>query len=362
MLTRSLATPLPRESNLVMQNSTSFISKACDWWLAGLSRPWSSLAAKRGSKRTVLSFNSDGEFYDQSGRLFDGASLNVLADSAEICLLVPSDLTMSRALSEQHKGLSLAAIAEQLLPFCAAELIYVWDDDGQTVHVAVADEMRVATQALLSHGVSLNSLAFLVHDESGEERLCVTYEVSVLQGEQASREHIGQDESKLKSSRIRAFSIALIPLIFCLIVSALSHYWLSKQEQELSNIETAYNELISEQTSNIAQPILTIEGLSSRLSVRQAEGLSADRLHDDLTSMARNISESTELSQLIVSPAEIIIDASASSGSELQAQLDESKLFESTEFVSSISQNNNGESERFRLKLQRKSTKEQGGR
>ncbi len=318
------------------------------------------MVAKRGSERIVLSFNSDGEFYDQSGQLLDGASLSGLTHSTETCLLVPDDLVMSRTISEQHKGLSLATIAEQLLPFSAAELVYVLDDDGQTIHVAVAEEMRVAHQALLSHGVSLDSLAFLARDKSGEERLCVTNEVSSLLGDQAHNERIGQAENKLKSTQIRALVIALTPLIFCLMVSALSHYWLSEQKQALSNLETAYSGLVGDQTSNNAQSFLTIDDLSSRVSLRQAEGLSADKLHEDLTSMARNISESTELSQLIVSPAEIILDASASSGSELQAQLDESKLFESTEFVSSISQNNNGESERFRLKLLRKSTKEQG--
>lgn len=320
------------------------------------------MAAKRAVKRTVLSFSSDGEFYDQSGQLLDGARLSGLADNSEVCLLVPSELTMSRALNQQHKGLSPANIAEQILPFSAAELIYVLDDDEQKVHVAVAAEMHVAHQALLAHGVKLSGLAFLAEDNSGQERLCVTQELSSFLVDQASNEHNDQAENKLKPIQIRAFFLALTPLIICLIVSAVSSYWLSEQKQELSRLNAAYSELVGDQTRNQAQLFLPIEDLSSRLSLRQAEGLSAERLREDLRSMARNISESAELSQLIISPAEIILDASAKSASELQAQLDESKVFESTEFVSSISQSKDGESERFRLKLQRKSAMRPGER
>lgn len=345
-----------------MQYSSSFISKACDWWLAGLSRPWAAIRANRAAKQTVLSYNADGEFYELSGQLLNRARLTGLANKTEICLLVPRELTMSRALNNQQKGISLATIAEQLLPFSATELVYVLDEDAQMVHVAVAEEMRGAQQALLSHGVNLCGLAFFAEDKSGQEHLCVTRELGSLLGDEISNERMGHAADKSKAIQARAFALALTPLILCLVASALISYWLSEQRQELSRLEKAYTELLGDESSKKAHSFLDIEELSSRLSLRRAEALSAQTLRWDLTSMARNIGESTEVSQLIISPSEIILDASAESGSELQAQLEESKLFASTEFISSISQSNNGESERFRLKLRRKSVNGQGGR
>jgi len=238
---------------------------------------------------------------------------------------------MSKRITESQKGVPLGELAEEVLPFKQHELVLARDSGETTLLAVLKSDMSADVELAQEQGARALSVAF---DLDGQ----LIFTGGVLLDELLeSAPRNGQTIMHLKTKMITAFVILGIFGLGFAINKALS----VETERQIK----LRQELRQLQSHIDATQLVSEKAISERIKIRSATDLS-----ETLSSLTSSLTDTTVLSQVILSGDELIIDARSDSATQVQAQLDASGAFAMTEFVSSISRNVADGSERFRLK------------
>jgi uncharacterized protein VirK/YbjX len=120
----------------------------------------------------------------------------------------------------------------------------------------------------------------------------------------------------------------------------------------LSHSESQKSKALAEQLSQLRQQVSDeqVNGVATESIKPLIETRDAEQIIVTLTSIAESLPEAAMVDQLILSGNELVIDASAVSATQVQANLDSSGAFEASEFITTISRSASDDRERFRLK------------
>jgi len=313
-----------------MPSTNTTIRRFFSWWMQGLMSPLENLAPKVVSRiaskakyaPTILSSNG-ANLVDLRGVVMRESDISKLKNFDGVYLLAPESKVMSRHISDAQRGLPLSRIAEEVLPFDASELFFASDSKEEHLYTIVRSELSSQIDTIEAHGLSILGVAF----NNSAEPVFFNFpeEISLV--------------SRSRSIKLWSSSALLFSLLPIAAIIFLSH--LEEKKQSVLNDELA------QLRQQLARTPSMIDGsLEAQLEIRDAANI-----RSTLTSVAQALTESAQLDQLILTIDELVLDASASSASQVQANLDGSGAFESSEFVTSISRNNNDALERFRLKL-----------
>ncbi|MFT5610080.1 MAG: hypothetical protein ACI9LU_000572 [Polaribacter sp.] len=317
-----------------MAQTQSTISRFLSWWQTGLAAPFAQ------AQSTLVVRVIDGVVCDLNGLDFnDSTSVQKtgLMKSNRAALLVPPESVLTKAVTESQKGLPLNAVVAEALPFELDELICSFDHAQENIICVLKADLSEPQKALDAHGFDDVGTAFAIGSGAGESYLILE----------------NNDEFECQKSVIPQPWFLALSAVICLllIVSSLGFIYLSKSEgvrhaQLNASITTLRSQLPDGQFDSV---------LLSSMTVRDAESVASL-----LESLASQLSASTVIDQLILSEGELLIDASAASASELLSNMEQSSVYESSGFVSSISRNtainstvlNSEQSrqERFRIK------------
>ena len=301
-----------------MSNTVNAAFRFFAWWKQGLLNP----LPNARSVKTVLSVLDD-VLCDATGQALTASEIDYCKKGADIYLLAPTEQVMSRRISDAQHGLPLSDIAEEVLPFDASELIVTLSVDQEYIYSIVKSELSDQLSVLTSNDLICCGIAFDV----------VGPFVFAQQ----------RGDSRGSNKRAQITLLATIVLMFSgLVVGSLyvphsegqKRQGLSQQLKQLT-LETAGMNLGNGQAGSV---------------VAQIELRGAERVALALTSVSGALTEATIVDQLILSGNELLLDASAESATQVQANLEASGAFKSTEFVTTISRSPGQEYERFRLK------------
>ena len=317
-----------------MAHTQFTIARFLSWWQTGLAAPFAQ------AQSTLIVRVIGGVVCDSNGLdLNDSPRVKKasLMKSNRVALLVPPESALTKAVTESQKGLPLNAVVAEALPFKLDELICSFDHAQENIICVLKTDLSESQKTLDACGFDDVATAFTTGCGEDEDYLIL--------------KNYDQVES-LKSVIARPWFLALSAVICLpLIVSSFGFSYLSKSEGAR---HTQLNASITALSSQLPDGQFDSELLSS-VTLRDAESVVSL-----LKSLASQLSASTVIGQLILSEGELLIDASAASASELLSNMEQSSVFESTGFVSSISRNtainstvlNSEQSrqERFRIK------------
>lgn len=272
------------------------------------------------AKATIL--RVDGHrFSDVDGKQLDDSEIEDFKQGRDIYLLAPPEKVMSKKISDSQKGLPLATVAEEVLPFEAHELFIASDRRQENIHTIVRSALSVQRQEVEANGIPLAGIAF---DDGGAF-------VFAAQGGESPTEN-------QKAAKFFVLSLLILLPLLVATFGLLSHFEGRRQASlidELTRLEAQLE----------AGPILSVNALAKQANMRGATDILSL-----LTPLADALTEKVVLDQLIISDNELLIDASAQSATQVLANIDASGVFESSEFVTSISRSTTSKLERFRLK------------
>ena len=283
--------------------------------------PLESVIGRASSERRVLMVTAESGLIDLAGRKLNESDISGFK-SADVYLLAPSDKVLSKRITDSQKGLPLAQIAEEVLPFSASELVFASSANQENIYTIVRAEISAQKAAIEAQGLRLVGVAFSDGDEF------------VYTNQFAQEPAIAK-----RVSKVWLASALLASLIIVAGVAFLFHLETQKQNQ------------LREELAQLQQQLDASPSNSTGLAATQVEMRDAAEVASTLKSLANSLTESTELDQLILTSDELVLDASSNSATQVQANLDQSAEFGSSEFVTSISRSANDASERFRLKL-----------
>ncbi len=292
------------------------------WWKQGLLSP----LPKAEVVRVVLTV-VDNVVCDSAGQTLNQGEIDQLGKSADLYLFVAPEKVMSRRIFDAQKGLSLSAIAEEVLPFDASELIVALDvaqgDDQDQLHCIVRSELVEPLSICKVSGLVCSGVAFDVSEQRLFARL--------------------DDQPLVSEAKIPKYSLlALLLLVIGLLISTA---YLSRSESQKSKALASQLSQLREQVHGAQADGVTTKSIKQLIETRDAEQIIAT-----LTAIAESLPEAAIVDQLILSDNELVIDANAVSATQVQANLDSSGAFEASEFISTISRSASDDRERFRLK------------
>lgn len=292
------------------------------WWKQGLLSP----LPKADVIRVVLTV-VDGVVCDSAGQALNQGEIDQLGKSADLYLFVAPEKVMSRRIFDEQKGLPLSAIAEEVLPFNASELIVALDvaqgDDQDQLHCIVRSELVEPLSICKVSGLVCSGVAFDVSEQRLFARL--------------------DDQPLVSEAKIPKYSLlALLLLVIGLLISSA---YLSHSESQKSKALTGQLSQLREQVSGEQVNGAVTKSIKQAIQTREAE-----QIITTLTAIAESLPEAAIVDQLILSGNELVIDANAVSATQVQANLDSSGAFEASEFITTISRSANDDRERFRLK------------
>lgn len=302
------------------------------WWKRGLLSPLPKVEAIRVAVTLI-----DDVVCDTAGQALSQSDIEQLVKDADAYLMLSPENVMSRGISDAQKGLPLSDIAEEVLPFDASELIITsalsQADKQEQLHCVVRSELFDPLSVCKASGVICCGVAF----DLPEQRLFARLD----------------DQPLARAPRISKYwGVALVLLVLGLLAS--SAY--------LSQSASQQNKALREQLSQLGQRLEGGQGAGAQVSSAQLKQAAinsikqnvdtrdAEQIIAALRSIAESLPEAAVVDQLIISGNELVIDASALSATQVQANLDASGAFEASEFISSISRSASNERERFRLK------------
>lgn len=292
------------------------------WWKQGLLSP----LPKADVIRVVLTV-VDGVVCDSAGQALNQGEIDQLGKSADLYLFVAPEKVMSRRIFDEQKGLPLSAIAEEVLPFNASELIVALDvaqgDDQDQLHCIVRSELVEPLSICKVSGLVCSGVAFDVSEQRLFARL--------------------DDQPLVSEAKIPKYSLlALLLLVIGLLISSA---YVSHSESQKSKALTGQLSQLREQVSGEQVNGAVTKSIKQAIQTREAE-----QIITTLTAIAESLPEAAIVDQLILSGNELVIDANAVSATQVQANLDSSGAFEASEFITTISRSANDDRERFRLK------------
>ena len=302
------------------------------WWKRGLLSPLPKVEAIRVAVTLI-----DDVVCGATGQALSQSDIEQRVKDADVYLLLSPESVMSRGISDEQKGLPLSDIAEEVLPFDASELIITsalaQADKQEQLHCVLRSELFDPLSVCKAGGIICCGVAF----DLPEQRLFARLDDQPLAHAPRVSKHWG---------------LAIVLLVLGLLVSSayVSHS-ASQQNQALSmqlsqlkqRLEGGQN--TGAQVSSAQFKQAAINSIKQNIGTRDAEQIMAA-----LRSIAESLPEDVVVDQLILSGNELVIDASALSATQVQANLDASGAFEASEFISSISRSASNERERFRLK------------
>ncbi|MBL4672964.1 MAG: hypothetical protein JKX81_11950 [Arenicella sp.] len=292
------------------------------WWKQGLLSP----LPKAEAIRVVLTV-VDNVVCDSDGQALSQADIDQLGKDADLYLLAAPEKVMSKRIADAQKGLPLSDIVEEVLPFDASELIVALvvaqGDEQDQLHCLVRSELVDPLSTCKAIGLVCSGVAFDV----SEQRLFARLDDQLLVSEPKMPKY---------------WLLALLLLIIALLSSSVY----------LSHSESQKNKALAGQLNQLREPVSGVQvneaaakSIKPLIRAREAEQIIAV-----LTSITESLPEAAIIDQLILSGNELVIDASAVSATQVQANLDSSGAFEATEFITTISRSANDDRERFRLK------------
>jgi hypothetical protein len=296
------------------------------WWKQGLLSP----LPKAEVIRVVLTV-VDNVVCDSAGQALNQGEIDQLGKSADLYLFVAPEKVMSRRIFDAQKGLLLSAIAEEVLPFDASELIIALDvaqgddqgDDQDQLHCIVRSELVDPLSVCKATGLVCSGVAFDVSDQRQFARL--------------------DDQPLVSEPKIPKYCLpALLLLVIGLFSSSA---YLSHSESQKSKAITGQLSQLREQVSGEQVNGAVTKSIKPLIETRDVE-----QIITTLTSIAESLPEAAIVDQLILTGNELVIDANAVSATQVQANLDSSGAFETTEFITTISRSASDDRERFRLK------------
>ena len=301
-----------------MSNTVNTAFRFFAWWKQGLLNP----LPKARSVQIVLSV-LDNVLCDATGQTLTASEIDFCKKGADIYLLAPTEQVMSRRIPDAQHGLPLSDIAEEVLPFDASELIVTLSVDQTYIYSIVksglSDQLSVITSNdLICCGIAFDVLGQFVFAQQ-------------------------RGDSRVSNKRAQITVFATIVLMFSgLVVSYL--YVLHSEDQKRQSLSQQLKQLTLETAG------MHLDNSQTGSVIAQIELRGAEHLAFALTSVSGALTEATIVDQLILSGNELLLDASAESATQVQANLETSGAFKSTEFVTTISRSPGQEYERFRLK------------
>jgi hypothetical protein len=288
------------------------------WWKQGLLNPF----PKTQVTREVLSV-VDNALCDSEGNKLSQENIDQLQTRSNLYLFVAKQKVMSRGISDAQKGLPLARVAEEVLPFNASELFIAQSDD-EHIHFVIRSELDDQLRIFEASGLSCTGVAF----DFLEDRLFVELDNQTLVG---------------NAPIPRFLMLAVLVLLIGIVASAL--FISDAENQKEKTLEYQLTKL-RQQASVMHRDARQTSSIDALLTTRDAKQVFAA-----LRSIAELLPEKAIVDQLILSENDLLIDASAVSATQVQANLDSSKAFAASEFITTISRSSKEDRERFRLKL-----------
>jgi len=302
------------------------------WWKQGLLSPLPKVEAIR-----VVVTLVDHVVCDSAGQALSQRDIEQLVKDTDPYLLLSPESVMSSGISAAQKGLPLPDIAEEVLPFDASELIITsavsQADKQEQIHCIVRSELFEPLSVCKASGVICCGVAF----DLPEQRLFARLDNQPL----------------ARDARISKYwGLALLVLVIGLLAcSAYLSYSSSQQNKALSKQISQLSEHVDGGQNGRAQNSRAQINEAATNSIKQnIDTRDAEQIIAALTSIAESLPEAATVDQLILSGNELVIDASALSATQVQANLDSSGAFEASEFISTISRSASDKRERFRLK------------
>jgi hypothetical protein len=317
-----------------MAHKQSTVAGFLSWWQTSLAAPFAQ-AQSTLIVRVIggVVRDSNGLDLNYSSRLKKAS----LIKSNRVALLVPPESVLTKAVTDSQKGLPLNAVVAEALPFELDELICCFDHAQEKIICVLKTDLSESRKTLDAGGFDDVATAFTIG--RGDDKAYIILE---------NNDELESQKSVIAQPWFMALSAVVCSL---LIVSSFGFSYLSKSEGAR---HTQLNASITTLSSQLPDGQFDSELLSS-MTLRDAESVVSL-----LKSLASQLSASTVIDQLILSEGELLIDASAASASELLSNMEQSSVFESSGFVSSISRNtavnstalNSEQSrqERFRIK------------
>ena len=315
-----------------MLKTKNTITRFLLWWKRALISPISGLVSSSNSRSTVLSLIDD-QIADLSGNIVNSDQLSRYKGDREIYALAPQDKVIVKRISESQASLPIAQVVGEVLPFDISELAFSISDC--TLYAVTMPDMLGSLQRMYEQGLSIKGVAFNRVDSAE----------MVFSDEFDKNPYIQKQTSSLINQR--AWSALVVIVAILPIVSF--HY--------LSNSEARNQLTLKQELSQLQSKVVEDQSIPVELLADNAIEDSASHVIQTLESVADSMTKSSDITQLILTRDELIMDASADSATQFRANLDNSGAFESSDFVTSISSSVDGEIERFRLTLSLKGSK-----
>ena len=300
------------------------ISHFLAWWKQGLTKPLPI------AKAAPVVLRIDGEnLCDLSGQKLSDAQLNKFRECKGVYLLAPQHKVISKRISSSQKGLRLRLIAEQVMPFDASELVLACDHPKDNIHAIVKADLAHQLSVIAASGLEIIGVAFT----DGEDLLFARDFNAGNEG--------GIDIAASQRRALLAWLGAIVITLSAPIAgfAYMSHYEILRADKLRDQLGQLHADLaVSQRRSISAMPTQTKQ--------RDAANVAAS-----LKSLTNALSEQTRVGYLIFSADQLVIDASAKSATQIQANLDASDAFAASEFVTSISRSASDNAERFRLQI-----------
>ncbi len=306
------------------------------WWGQGLVNP----LPLPSRIPTTISVES-GEVHHAFGAKLSAIEVEALKMSDEVYLLVPSSKLISKRIPESQKSLPLSRIADDALPFEISELLICFDQREENILAIVRAELALQYAAVESLGLTIAGVAF---DDEGK-LLYANEHFESAHGESAHGESAhgaGKPAGKLISGKALMLGFLMTLLLITVFIAGFA--FLSHNESlRASELGEQAEKLKAQLGLAKVQPI---ESFATQIEIRDASVVASY-----LTALAASLTETVSVDQLILMDNELLIDASAISATQVQANLDAFAVFDSTEFITSISRSTSEGTERFRLKV-----------
>jgi hypothetical protein len=302
-----------------MFNTDNSVFSFLAWWKQGLLNP-----LPRAKVSRVVLLVVDHVLCDSSGKKLSQQSIDQLQGESKLYLLAASKKVMSKGISEAQRGLPLWLVAEEILPFNASELFIAKSDDGDHIHFVVRSDLDLQLRIFEASGLGCSGVAF---DIPGR------------------RQFVALDSQALRgTARVPKLRLAgLILVTVGIVAGAGVMSYAAGQKQEALDYQLTQ---LKQQVSILQGDGSQTHSIADKIKTRDAK-----QVVSALKAIAESLPEEAIIDQLILSDNDLVIDASALSATQVQANLDSSQAFQASEFITTISRSTTEDRERFRLKL-----------
>ena len=358
-------------------------AQALDWWLHGLAIPWKRYSADP----TIITFSGadanvdDAQDFSQVSELklgprgtlavksLEAHRLEKLARGASaesVYLYVQSDKVIVTKIDQAQRNLHALDIALESLPFARDEIFATQNDTQDKLYCVLKKDVDQLMKGIGAwrdengNGLSahFSGISFL------GDRTWLYIDTHLPENSAAGVAY------KRPAGRGWLFGLGVTLVVFMTVVLIATQY-AQNQRVEIQ----AQLRLLEPQPSEEPRPSQepqffsasnspsssTLSNVDVYEALERSSSRSAERTLKVLNALLASLGPDVEVSQLILSSDELVIDASAESATRLQLALSNSAEFSGLEFVAGISTDAASNKERFRLKLDVSNTADDRG-